>query len=242
MKRQKAPQAKDRFKESTFQAEAEYAESMFRSALGDIEASVAALKRSLEWKPTYAPAILSMGSVEYQRNRSAEGRKLFQSLLSLPDSTPDLSEIIDEAGSFLIQIGAYEDGLALYRAATERFPAVAALHQGLGCCAGHEGFHDEAVAASERAIELEPGNQRFVNDLGWSLLLAGRLEEAGVVLERAVSMDPSDELARENLRRLKAKSMSKESRTAPAGTAKPASGRRARTKRATAGLPEENRA
>jgi hypothetical protein len=47
MKRQKAPQAKDRFKESTFQAEAEYAESMFRSALGGIEASVAALKRSL---------------------------------------------------------------------------------------------------------------------------------------------------------------------------------------------------
>jgi Flp pilus assembly protein TadD len=166
----------------------------------------------LELKPTYAPAILSMGSVEYQRGRRAEGRRLFRSLLSLPEDTPDLCEIIDEAGSFLIQIGAYADGLALLRAAIERFRAVAALQQGLACCAGHEGYHDEAVAASERALQLEPDNQKFVNDLGWSLLEAGRLEEAEKVLERAVSMDPSDELARENLRISKAKSEQRQKR------------------------------
>jgi Flp pilus assembly protein TadD len=179
---------------------------MFRDAIGDREGSVSALRRALEWKPTYAPAILSLGSVEYQLGRRHQGRKLFRSLLSLPQNTPDLCEIIDEAGSFLIQIGAYKDGLELFRAAIELFPAAAVLHQGLGCCAGHEGYHDEAVAASERALQLEPGSQKFVNDLGWSLLLAGRLEEAGRTLERAVLMDPSDELARENLRRYKAKS------------------------------------
>ena len=103
-------------------------------------------------------------------------------------------------------MGAYKDGLALFQGAVERFPAVARLHQGLGCCAGHEGRHDEAVAASERAVQLEPDNQKFVNDLGWSLLEAGRLEEAEKVLAQAVSMDPSGELARENLRICKARS------------------------------------
>jgi len=191
---------------SDFWVEAEYADSIFRTALGDSEGALARLKRTLELKPTYAPAILSLGSVEYQRGRRAEGRRFFQSLLSLPEDTPDLCEIIDEAGSFLIQIGAYKDGAALYRGAIARFPAVARLHQGLGCCAGHEGRHDEAIAASERAVQLEPSNQKFVNDLGWSLLEAGRLEEAKSVLERAVAMDPSDELARENLRIAKAKS------------------------------------
>jgi Flp pilus assembly protein TadD len=77
---------------------------------------------------------------------------------------------------------------------------VAVFHQGLGCCAGHEGLHDEAVRASERALELEPNNQALVNDLGWVLFEAGRLLDAEKMLERAVSMDQTDELARENLR------------------------------------------
>ena len=65
---------------------------------------------------------------------------------------------------------------------------------------GHEGLHEEAIEASRRALELEPENQKFVNDLGWSLLEAGKLIEAKQTLERGVEMDPSDELARENLR------------------------------------------
>jgi Flp pilus assembly protein TadD len=70
----------------------------------------------------------------------------------------------------------------------------------MACCAGHCGLHDEAVKASERALELEPRKQAFVNDLGWSLFQAGRLAEAENVLARAVAMDASDDLARENLR------------------------------------------
>jgi tetratricopeptide (TPR) repeat protein len=200
MKRPRTSKAKATDREREFYAEAEYADSMLRDALGDREGTVSALRWSLELKPTYAPAILSMGSVEYQLGRRAQGRKLFRSLLSLPENTPDLCQTIDEAGSFLIQIGAYKDGLELFRAAIEVFPAAAVLHQGVGCCAGHEGYHEEAVAASERALQLEPGNQKFVNDLGWCLFEAGRLEEAGRILERAVAVDPSDELARENLR------------------------------------------
>jgi Tfp pilus assembly protein PilF len=200
MKKPGSRQAKASNKEWDFYAEAAYADSIFRTALGDCEAAEAALQRALELKPTYAPALLSMGSVEYRRGRSAEGQRLFRSLLSLPKNTPDLHEIIDEAGTFLIQIGAYKDGLALYRAAVARFPAVGVLQQGLGCCASHEGFHNEAVAASERALRLEPSNQKFVNDLGWTLFEAGRIGEAERILERAVSMDPCDELARENLR------------------------------------------
>lgn len=41
--------------------------------------------------------------------------------------------------------------------------------------------------------------QKFVNDLGRSLLLAGRFNEAQEVLERAAAMDPADDLARQNL-------------------------------------------
>jgi tetratricopeptide (TPR) repeat protein len=183
-----------------FAAEAAYADSIFRSGLGDQKGSVVALERCVELDPSYAPGILSLGSVQYQRGRHAEGRHLFESLLALPSGTPELCEIIDEAGDFLIQLGAYADGLALYRGAVNRFPASAIFLQGLGCCAGHQGLHDEAVRASEQALAIEPGNQAFANDLGWALLQSGRLREAENMLERAVSMDASDELAQENLR------------------------------------------
>ncbi len=215
MKRLGSSQARASSEESLFHAEAEYAESMLRSALGDGTACVSALRRALEWKPTYAPAILSMGSVEYQRGRRAEGWRLFQSLLSLPQNTPDLREIIDDAGTFLIHTRRYTDGLALYRAAVKEFPDAARLHQGLACCAGHEGFHDEEVAASERALQLEPDSQQLVNDLGWSFFEAGRLEEAERMLDRAVSMDPSDELARENLRICNAQIAKRRGRAGP---------------------------
>ena len=191
--------------ENQFYAEGEYADSIFRTALGDIEGSIAALKRALEAMPTYAPAILSMGSVEYQAGRAAEGRKLFLSLLSLPKNTTDIRQIIDEAGTFLTGFGAYEDGMVIYRAAVKKYPGVPALFQGLGYCASNAGLHEEAVSANQRALELEPENQELVNDLGWTLFQAGRLPQARETLERAVSMDPGDELARENLRLCKRK-------------------------------------
>jgi len=186
--------------ERQFSAEAEYADSIFRDALGDREGSIVALQRALEAMPTYAPAILSMGSVLYQVGRIDEGRKRFQSLLSLPKNTPDIGQIIDEAGTFLARFGAYQDGMVLYRTAVKRYPAVAALFQGLGYCASKAGLHEEAVSANQQALELEPENQKLVNDLGWTLLQADRLAQARETLERAVSMDPGDELAKENLR------------------------------------------
>jgi Tfp pilus assembly protein PilF len=120
----------------------------------------------------------------------------------LPKNTTDICRIIDEAGLFLTRFGAYHDGMALDRAAVKRYPEVSALFQGLGYCAGHAGFDEEAVAAHERALELEPDNQKLVNDLEWTLLdlEAGHILEASKTLERAVSMDPSDRLAQENLR------------------------------------------
>jgi len=183
-----------------FDAEAAYADSIFQMALGDTEQSVAAAERALALRPDYPPAVLTMGSIEYQRRRHNEGRMLFLSLLSLPDDDCDIQEIINVAGSFLIRGKKYADGLELFRGAVERFTDRANLYQGLGCCAAHEGFFDEAVAAYEKGLALEPNSQELTNDLGWSLYESGRLERARELLLRAVSMDSSDELARENLR------------------------------------------
>lgn len=184
---------------SRFWAESDYAQSILCTALGDGQGCIDALRGSLENDPSYAPAILSLGSVEYQLDQAEEGRRLFMSLLELPHDTEDLAEIIDEAGDFLISIGAYVDGLELFRAGAARFPEASCMLQGVSCCAGHQGFHEEALAASAAGLGLEPDNHELVTDLGWSLYLAGRLEDARDVLARAAAMDPTDELAANNL-------------------------------------------
>jgi tetratricopeptide (TPR) repeat protein len=183
-----------------FDAESAYAQSIFLQALGDIVGAVEALERSLEFKPDYAPAILSLGSVAYQRERRDDGRRLFMSLLSLPADVDDLAVIIDEAGMFLMDVSEYADALGLYRAATDRFPEEVEFHLGISCCAGHLGLHDEAVSASARAVELRPDDSVCASDLGWSLFEAGRVREAREVLERAVASDPTNDRAHENLR------------------------------------------
>lgn len=199
MTTRKARRSKNSQTWAQFAAEAAYAQSIFRSALHDSAASITALEQALSVKPDYAPAILSMGSVEYQRQRKAEGKRLFFSLLALPQETEDLCEIIDKAGSFLIGAEEYADGLELYCEAARKFPDVADFQQGLGCCAGHEGVFAEALAASRRAIELDPENAAYVSDLGWTLLLAERYHEAETEFLRALAMDPSSERTQANL-------------------------------------------
>jgi len=73
--------------ENLFAAAAAYANSIFRRALGDRRGCIDALRRSLRCTPTYAPALLSLGSVEYQLGHQAKGRKLFMPLLDLSDDT-----------------------------------------------------------------------------------------------------------------------------------------------------------
>ncbi|MFO7728922.1 MAG: tetratricopeptide repeat protein [Desulfonatronovibrio sp.] len=183
-----------------FEAESAYAESALQESMGDMEACIAAVEQALAIKPDYPPAVLTMGSIEYQRGNLQEGARLFSTLLSLPNEFGDLCEVIDKAGDFLIQEARYAEGLKHYEAAAQRFPECVSLYQGVSCCAGHQGLFDKAVEASQRALELEPDSQELVNDLGWSLFEAGRLDEAREVLMRAVDMNPLDELARENLR------------------------------------------
>jgi len=182
-----------------FKAEAAYSESIFREALGDTEGSLEFIETALRHKPDYAPALLSKGSVEYQLDRQAEGKRYFHSLLELPDDTEDLCEIISKAGDFLMHMREYGDGLELFRAAARRFPDVADFHQGVGCCASHEGLIDEALAANRRAVELNPDSSELVNDLGWTLFVAGRYQEAEAMLEQALTLEPVEELAYRNL-------------------------------------------
>jgi len=180
--------------------------SMFNDALarlGRAEVGVSSWPdgvMALAIDPLFAPAILTVGSVEYQLGRHDEAMELFLTLTTLPPDETDLSIIIDKAGEFLLDAEDYEHARELYAAAEKAVSHVAVYPAGLSYCLSRLELHEEAVVKARRADTFAPGNHIHLNDLGWTLYQAGYLEEAEATLEKSVSLAPPDyELARKNL-------------------------------------------
>ena len=142
--------------------------------------------------PEYAPAILTVASIEYQYGRVDEAMLLFLKLTTFRTDLKELSEIIDRAGDFLLDQEDLANAERLYAAAVSAFPEVAVYHGGLGYCAGKNGRMEEAVTHARRALDLEPENAYFLNDLGYSLIEVRQFDEAEQVLRRAIERAPAD--------------------------------------------------
>jgi tetratricopeptide (TPR) repeat protein len=150
--------------------------------------------------PRLAPALLTVGSLEYQHDFVKEAMELFLTLTKLPSNEEDLAEIIDKAGNFLLDHDDYKNALELYLSAEREDPIKAPYYVGSGYCFYKLGNIEEAIRKGRRAVELEPDNHLHLNDLGYSLLEAGLLEEAEVILKRSISLAPPEyEFARNNL-------------------------------------------
>jgi tetratricopeptide (TPR) repeat protein len=158
---------------------------------------------SLAIDPLFAPALLTVGSLEHQYGRVDAAMELFMTLTTLPQTEPELVEIIDKAGCFLMDQEDCQNAKLLYRSATEAYPAVVEHWAGLSYCLGKLGELEAAVATARKAVALEPTSALHLNDLGWSLVLAGLYDEARAILQQAVALAPPDyDLPRNNLKEL----------------------------------------
>jgi tetratricopeptide (TPR) repeat protein len=142
--------------------------------------------------PEFAPAILTVSSLEYRYGRVEEAMALFLKLTTMPADTEELTEIIDKAGDFLTDQDDFVNAGNLYAVAARAYPDVALYHVGLGYCVAEMGRMEESVTHHRRAVELEPDNYSHLNDLGYSLLEAGEYDEAEEVLQRAVQLAPPE--------------------------------------------------
>lgn len=168
--------------------------------------------------PEYAPALLTVGSIEYQLGRRGEALELFMKLTRLGKDEEDLPEIIDKAGCFLISQKDYENALELYSAAGRSDPGQALYFNSWGYCLGKLGRYEESVAKNRQAVALEPASAEFLNDLGFSLMEAGEYLEAEKVLEKSKSLAPPDyHLPANNLEELRERKAEAGRRGQPTG-------------------------
>lgn len=167
---------------------------------------------SLTIDPLYAPAILTVGSIEYQVGRIEEAMKLFLSLTKLPEDEEELSTIIDNTGDFLIDNDDFENALKLYTAAEKAFPNNALYLIGSSYCLGKLGRYMESVEKCRCAIILEPNNYKYLNDMGYSLLEAGKFDECEQYLKKSISLAPKDyKLPHNNLKELRRRKTERQS-------------------------------
>ena len=101
--------------------------------------------------PEFAPAMLTVGSLEYQYGRIEEAMAKFLKLATLPVDTDELVEIIDRAGDFLIDQRDHIHAGQMYAAAASAYPEVALYHGGMGYCAAKTGRLEESVWHYRRA-------------------------------------------------------------------------------------------
>ena len=78
----------------------------------------------------------------------------------------------------------------LYSAAEKAYPLEAVLSCPIasGYCLAELDRYDESVEKDRRADALEPDNYEHLNDLGYTLLEAGKLDEAEAAPKRSISL------------------------------------------------------
>ncbi|HXU10439.1 MAG TPA: tetratricopeptide repeat protein, partial [Candidatus Binatia bacterium] len=84
----------------------------------------------------------------------------------------------------------YETALAEFRAIAREDPDDPQVHLHLGSTLLALGRPDEAQAALERCLALDPRNERGLAEMGRLHALANRLDQAIATLEKAVAVNP----------------------------------------------------
>jgi Tfp pilus assembly protein PilF len=90
---------------------------------------------------------------------------------TLSMATIHLARLHEKLGQMPLALGVYEAGL-------KNNPKDAGLWCELGMFHGRQKRFDKSIECLERAVELEPQNQVYSNNLGWSLARAGRFDQS----------------------------------------------------------------
>ena len=202
--------AKQRRLAAQWQYDTEVADDIFSTSLPMLSNHFSNNKKwdagviSLAIDPLYAPALLTVGSLEYQYKRISEAMALFLKLTKLSTKEPDLPEIIDKAGDFLIYNEDFNNALVIYTAAEQAFPKEALYYVGSGYCLSKLKRYELSLEKHKIAVTIEPNNCRYLNDLGFTLYEAGYAEEAIKIIEKAITISPPDyDLPEGNLKYIK---------------------------------------
>jgi Tfp pilus assembly protein PilF len=122
-------------------------------------------------------------TAEDKKSMREEARTAFQQELKL---NPGSGRAVRGLAQCYVQDGDHPKAVAAYREALKIAPKEASIWFELGMQQSQHKEWDEAVEALGQAFDLEPGNKRYSNMLGFTLARAGRYEESLAFFTRVV--------------------------------------------------------
>lgn len=176
-----------------------------RKALGDYywsqgnwNAAVKLYNEAITIYPKFEGAHLNLGVVFSQTGRASEAEKEFTQATAL---APDDANAFNDLGTVVAPTNV-DEGLRLFKKATELDPNYADARKNLGLALDAKGQRQEAMAEYRRVTELRPDAEAHYL-LGMDLGRLGKLDEAMKEFEEALKLRPDHEKARLALEKAK---------------------------------------
>lgn len=203
-------EARDQFAEATaLYPEHDQARAMLGWSeyfLGDFRGAVITFKTALRRQPTWEGLYNGLGWSRLRLGRYQMAAAAFQSAL---DRNPDYVDALNGLGSaqferanYEVALPALEKALDGSRRALSAEPAEVTILRGkMAWSLYYLERHREALAMFIRASLAAPDSYQYQVGMGWSYLKLGQKDDARAAFRRAMKLGPSDEAAREGLRR-----------------------------------------
>ncbi len=180
-------------------ADAHLGRGLSRAALGDVEGGRADFARAAELAPNDAEPLLALGDLERDLGAYADAVETYRRAIAREDA--DAASWL-KLGNVLALLERYDESARAFRAAIRRAPELAAAFNGLGASLMHLGRTRDAIAALDRAAELDAHDPNPLMNLALLHERAGDRAAARSAWERALERDPASDIARRHLARL----------------------------------------
>lgn len=171
----------------------------------DAETLDAEVAKLLAFCPSYFPAWFYRGAYMLRVGRTEEGEKYidsgFDRMAAVIEDEEDFERVLYQQVENLEKQLRYDLAAALMEKATRLFPDTACYYDDLAFYILQLPGRDksEALRIQEKAIEIDPDNDYFINNTGWIHLMMGNLDEAEGCFNKALDFNVDNPGALKNL-------------------------------------------
>ncbi|MEN6487196.1 MAG: YcaO-like family protein [Syntrophobacteraceae bacterium] len=154
--------------------------------------------------PLYDLTFFMAHSLETE-DRPEEALALLQEALKQKPDPNEIASIYVHIASCRKELGRFREALEALRVAEEYNRELKEIYNLRGFCHFKLKEHEQAIAAFEQAIELDPGSAIDYANIGSNLREMGHIQEAIRLYRIALELDPDIQFARDNIETLQAR-------------------------------------
>ncbi|MGO9566453.1 MAG: tetratricopeptide repeat protein [Desulfomonilaceae bacterium] len=171
--------------------------------LGKREEAMEQYRKAMKARPDIPEAYNNLGNAFLGTGKYEEAVKLFNRAIEVAPSQP---EPYMNLGAAYMNLRKTEEATKNFQMAVQLDPRSAKSHANLGFALMEANRLQESLKHLTRAIEIDPGLALAHNALGSICIRIGAFNEAAIHLQKALDIEPNLIQARENLKRLNARS------------------------------------